>query len=49
MQLLNMFNIGSGPTVLKWVVELAHSGLELAGSNANPAKIWRVGTGPLHH
>ena len=38
-----MFDTGSGPTVMKSVVESADSGLELANdstdSNADPAKV----------
>ena len=46
MQILNMFNTGSWPTIMKSVVESADSGLESACSSADsfadPAKdgVW---------
>ena len=44
VEISNMFNIGSQPTVMKSLVESANSGLESsdynADYNADPAKVW---------
>ena len=39
MEISNMFNTGSWPTIMKSVVNSADSGLELADFNTNPAKV----------
>ena len=54
MKILNMFNIGSLPTLMKSVVESTDSGLELADSsadsNTNPGKtfVYNRSTLDLH-
>ena len=42
MEILNIFNTGSWPTIMKLVVESADSGLESVESTANSAKdcVW---------